>query len=96
VPARENAIDLIVHVRPGSQLDRVGGEHAGVLLVRVRARPVEGQANRAVRDLLARELGVAVQDVELLQGGRGRRKRLRVSGEVARLLRRVEELRRSV
>ena len=52
----------------------------GVLTVRVRARPEDGKANVAVRDLLARALGCAPSHVALLRGATSRDKRFRISG----------------
>jgi hypothetical protein len=80
-------------VRPGASAEAVGGTHAGALLVRVRARPVQGQANRAACRALARALDLPASAVELRAGGRGRRKRVRVSGDAETLRARIERLR---
>ena len=50
------------------------------LRVRVSAPPVEGEANIAVRQLLARALGVAPSTVEVIRGERSRDKLVRVTG----------------
>lgn len=71
---------LRVHVRPGARADELAGLHGTALCVRVRARPIEGAANAAVRTLLAELLGVAPRDVVLDAGARGREKRFRVAG----------------
>jgi uncharacterized protein (TIGR00251 family) len=71
---------LRVHVRPGAKTDELAGLHGAALCLRVRARPVEGAANEAVRALVARLLGVPPRDVRLETGARGREKRLRVAG----------------
>ena len=46
----------------------------------VTAPPVEGQANEAVRRLLARALGVAPSAITVVRGARGRDKVVRVEG----------------
>jgi uncharacterized protein len=71
---------LRVHVRPGARSDELAGLHGTALCLRVRARPVEGAANAAVRALVAELLGVAARDVVLDAGAHGREKRLRVAG----------------
>jgi len=52
----------------------------GALEVRISAPPVEGAANDALVELLARELGVARRAVSLISGEHGRSKRLRIEG----------------
>ena len=76
---------LAVRLTPGAATDRIEGwgVDAGgrpVLKVRVRARPVEGEANAALLTLLARGLGVAKSAVSLERGGQSRTKRIAVTG----------------
>ncbi|MFT3732559.1 MAG: DUF167 family protein [Hyphomicrobium sp.] len=47
----------------------------------VRALPEDGEANRALEELVARWLGVAKQSVSLAKGGKSRIKSLRISGD---------------
>jgi uncharacterized protein YggU (UPF0235/DUF167 family) len=56
-----------------------------VLKAKVRAAPFEGEANDALRRLIASELGIASRQVEIAAGARARLKRLRILGD-ARLL----------
>ena len=51
-----------------------------VLKVRVRAQPVEGEANAALTAFLAKALKVARRDVTLARGGQSRLKMLAVEG----------------
>jgi uncharacterized protein (TIGR00251 family) len=48
--------------------------------IAVTAPPVEGQANQALVDLLARALKVRKKDVQILSGSKGKRKTVRVAG----------------
>lgn len=52
---------------------------------RVRAVPEDGEANRALEELVARWLGVAKQSVSLARGGKSRLKSLRIAGDPAAL-----------
>jgi len=70
---------LAVKLTPGAAVDRIDGwgVDAGerpVLKVRVRARPVEGEANAALIRLLARTLDLPQAAVELGRGGQSRTK----------------------
>ena len=65
---------LAVKLTPGAFADRIDGwdvdaEGRPVLKVRVRARPVEGEANEALVKYLARALGVPKSANWLLSGG---------------------------
>ncbi len=76
---------LAVKLTPGASADRIDGwdVDAGgrpVLKVRVRARPVEGEANAALILLLSRSLGVIRSAVSLARGGQSRLKMVEVEG----------------
>ncbi len=76
---------LVVRLTPGASADRIDGwdvdaEGRAILKVRVRARPVEGEANAAFLKLLAKALGVAKTAVSLERGGQSRNKRVSVAG----------------
>ena len=75
---------LPVRLTPGAAVDRIGGWEADaegrpVLKVRVRARPVEGEANAALIQLLAKALGVPRSSVSLMRGGQSRLKMIEVA-----------------
>jgi hypothetical protein len=72
-----------VRVQPRAGRERIEGERAGSLLVKVNAPPVEGKANEAVCRLLARAAGVPARAVELVRGARSRDKVLRLDGIAA-------------
>ncbi|HEU5300234.1 MAG TPA: DUF167 domain-containing protein [bacterium] len=69
-----------MRVTARSAHDRVDGWRGGRLLVRTTAPPVEGQANEAVRRLIAGAAGVAPSQVEVVRGGRARDKTVRIRG----------------
>jgi uncharacterized protein YggU (UPF0235/DUF167 family) len=64
---------LALRVTPGAKVE--GLEIAeGCLLAKVRARPEDGKANAALRDLLARAFVVAPSHITLLRGATAREK----------------------
>ena len=78
-------VRLAVKLAPGGVADRIDGwgvdpEGRPVLKVRVRARPVEGEANAALIRLLAKSLGVGRSAVSLARGGQSRLKMIEVEG----------------
>ena len=66
---------LEVLVTPRAAADRVGPVEAGVLRVRVMRPPAQGEANLAVRRLIARALDLPPGGLRLVSGERSRRKR---------------------
>jgi uncharacterized protein YggU (UPF0235/DUF167 family) len=54
----------------------VGGEHDGVLVVRVAAPPERGKATKAALDALAVALSLPRSSVTLVRGAASRRKRV--------------------
>jgi uncharacterized protein (TIGR00251 family) len=81
-----------IHVTPRARRPRVAGCRGDALRVAVAAPPVDGLANAASARALAEALGVKRSEVELDPGSRGRRKRVRVSGDPDDLSRRLETL----
>ena len=76
---------LPVKLTPGASVDRIDGwdvdpEGRPVLKVRVRARPVEGEANVALIQLLSKSLGVCRSEVTLARGGQSRLKMIEIAG----------------
>ena len=71
---------LTVRVTPRSARDSISAWEGDVLRVRLRALPIEGQANDALRRLLSSSLGLPLRDIELVSGSISRTKRLRIFG----------------
>ena len=71
---------LQVRVTTRTSRDEVVGWRDNVLLVRLKAPPVEGQANDSLCRFLARRLGLTLADIELVGGASSRSKRLRIRG----------------
>lgn len=68
---------LAVRLTPGASADRIDGwdvdaEGRPVLKVRVRARPIEGEANASLVKLVAKALGVPKSAVAIQRGGQSR------------------------
>ena len=63
--------------------NRVGGSHGDALVVRVTARPVEGQATEAALAAVAEAFGVRRRHVTLVSGATSRTKLVDVDVEGA-------------
>ena len=82
-------VSFMIRVTPRAAANRVGGERDGALLVRVTAPPVEGEANDAVVELLAKALGVPRSAIRVERGAAARTKRVSVPLGAAPALQRL-------
>jgi uncharacterized protein YggU (UPF0235/DUF167 family) len=72
--------EVPVKLIPRARANEISGERNGVLLVRVTAAPVEGQANAALCRLIAKRARVGVRRVTIVRGAGSREKVVRVEG----------------
>ena len=92
VTEADGAITFDVQVVPRASRDRLGPVHGDRLKVQLTAPPVEGAANDALVDLLARALGRKRGDVAIVRGHSARKKTVRVAGSTRdALLCRIED-----
>ena len=80
VRTAEDGVSFPVRVKPRASKSRVLGVREGFLEVAVAAPPVDGAANDALCETLARHLGVPRRAVVIDSGETGRRKRVSVRG----------------
>lgn len=80
-PAGDGAWTLRVAVTPGGAKDALAGLAEDRLRVRLRAKAVEGQANAALTDFVARCLGLKPRQVRIVSGEKSRKKTLRIETE---------------
>jgi uncharacterized protein (TIGR00251 family) len=73
-------LTVAVAVQPGAKKSAVAGLHGDRLKIKVAAPPVDGAANEALVEFLAKTLGVRAAQVSLIQGAAGRQKVLRIVG----------------
>jgi len=89
----EHAVELRIKVVPSSSRDRIAGVGGDRLRLRVTSPPVDGEANRAVLELLARSAGVPLRAATLVAGASGRSKTVRIDGESPqRIARKLPEM----
>ncbi|UCI08517.1 DUF167 family protein [Mesorhizobium sp. B1-1-8] len=99
VPFRllDDGIDLYVRLTPKAALDRIEGVETTAagrshLKARVRAVPENGAANVALERMVAKALGVPGSAVAVIAGGTARLKTLRILGDAATLVNRLQAL----
>jgi uncharacterized protein (TIGR00251 family) len=72
--------ELHVYCQAGARHTQVEGWHDGRLKIRLKARPVEGRANRALVDWLSDRLGCMRGQVILISGEKSRYKTILIEG----------------
>jgi uncharacterized protein YggU (UPF0235/DUF167 family) len=90
-------LTLTVRLTPRGGRDAIDGieqlaDGRRVVKARVRAAATGGEANAALLELVAKALGVARRDVDLLAGASSRLKRVRVAGTGATLAAALEKI----
>ena len=94
---RQDGIDLYVRLTPRAAFDRIDGvetaaDGQGHLKARVRAIPENGAANAALERMIAKALSVPGSAVAVVAGGTSRLKTLRIVGDAAALVERLQTL----
>jgi uncharacterized protein len=69
---------LSFHVVPNAKQNQVVGQHGNAIKVKLKARPIEGEANAALCKFLAKELGIPERSVVLERGRKSRTKIVRI------------------
>lgn len=72
--------EIKIKVLPRSSRNQILGKEDGVYRAKTTAPPVDGRANRAIVELLAKKLGLSKGSVEIVSGERSRLKSLRIHG----------------
>jgi YggT family protein len=77
---REKTAVIRMKVVPRSSRNQVLEGDSGVWRLKVTSAPVEGKANKAVREYLAKCLGIAKGRVEIISGEKAKLKSVRIEG----------------
>jgi len=67
-----------VRVKPNSKKESISFEN-GVIVVKIREKPVEGKANKALIEKLAKALGIAKSCIKIVGGERSKSKRVAIN-----------------
>lgn len=78
--AVEGGVILPIRAHPGARRNEIRGAQNGMLKVSVTQAPEKGKANKAIVDLLARELSLRRSQIGLLSGETSGQKRFLIAG----------------
>lgn len=72
---------LNIHVIPGSKLDQITGYmDDGSLKIKIKAKPIEGRANKELIKVLAGTLEIKESEIEICSGQTSRNKIVKIWG----------------
>jgi uncharacterized protein (TIGR00251 family) len=80
IPTGSPKTVISVKVIPRSSGNQIIGFGEGMIKVKLTAAPVEGRANKALKGLLAKRLGLSKGNVEIISGERSRQKSVLIHG----------------
>lgn len=69
-----------IKVTPNASKNQIVDWTEGVLRLRIKGVPEKGQVNEELIAFLAKQLGIAKSDVEIVSGATSRIKRLKIAG----------------
>lgn len=76
----EGVVHLEVKVQPRSSRNQILGEQDGALRIKLTSPPVDGEANQALLEFLARQLKIPRKSLRIIRGEASRLKLLEVTG----------------
>jgi hypothetical protein len=79
----KNGLSFDIHVNPHTSRAEIAGIADGTLKVKVTAPPVDGAANEACIELLAKKLGLKKSRMKIAAGVKGRKKTI-VVGDISK------------
>ncbi len=71
---------ICLYVQPGASKTQIAGMHDGLIKVRLAAPPVDGAANQALLEFVAKRLKISKSRVRVVSGLTSRRKVLEIDG----------------
>ena len=80
IKSTPDGVTISVHVAPRASTNKVMGVHNGALKVALTAPPVDGAANRALVEFIAKKLDVPRSAVTIVSGLASRNKVIQVAG----------------
>jgi uncharacterized protein (TIGR00251 family) len=71
-------IEFDVYAKPGSKKESVVISESGILVIKTHSRPIDGLANMAIIEMVAKNMGVSKSSVDLVRGEKSKNKRIKI------------------
>jgi uncharacterized protein (TIGR00251 family) len=76
----KGGVRLHLFIQPKSSKNQIVGPHNGMLKIKIAAPPVDGEANSALIEYLAKFFKVPKRSITLVKGDTGRQKTVDIEG----------------
>jgi hypothetical protein len=86
----DDGVIFKVKVQPGAAKNEIVGVQGDALKIKTNAPPVNGKANKALINFLAKELGVRTSEVEIISGHTSRIKKINVIGQGTKIEKKLQ------
>lgn len=80
IAENEHGVFLAVKVTPNASKNQISGIEGDALKIKIAAAPEKGEANEELIRFVAKWLGIAKSNIQLIQGATSRHKRLFIKG----------------
>jgi uncharacterized protein (TIGR00251 family) len=77
-------VQLLIKVKPGSGKDEISVDAEDNISVKIKAKPIDGEANEYLIKYLAKEFGISKSLIQISKGAASRLKRVNINIEQAR------------
>jgi uncharacterized protein (TIGR00251 family) len=74
-------VQLLIKVKPNSSKDEISVDEEGNISVKIRAKPIDGEANEYLVKFLAKEFGISKALIQIDKGATSRLKRISINIE---------------
>ena len=71
-------ITMRLIARPNSKKEKISADDKGNLLIAIKDRAVENQANSAILKAISKKLGVSKSSINLVRGGKSKNKQIQI------------------
>lgn len=68
----KSALQLKIYLQPGAKKSEIVGKHGDAIKIKVQARPIDGEANKALIDFLSEMLSIPKTSILIKSGQKSR------------------------
>ena len=73
-------LQLKIYLQPGAKKSEIVGKHSDAIKIKVQARPIDGEANKALIDFLSEMLSIPKAFISIKSGQKSRFKTVCIEG----------------
>ncbi len=75
-------IEFEVKAKPAARVEKISVGESGELVIQTRAKPVDGEANQTIIEIVSDLIGVPKSHVEIIRGDKSKNKRIKLLVEL--------------